>query len=125
MKSIGIDSNQILDAFRRIDRESVGRRITEAHIVGSSMRFRWQTEKLGVVVGDYCIRDASDAEYAELEEATELGQTEIYSLPLYVSGRSARDRIVLHQATGNPIDPNSLAARRQRERWNRAYPRSL
>jgi len=115
--SLGTEMNGILDAFRQADREHCGRRITEASIVATSLRFRWQgSGKLGVVVSEIGIRDATNAEYSELEDAVELGQVEIYTMPLYGSTSSMR-RIVLHQATGNPLDPNSTAARRQRERF--------
>lgn len=118
--TLGSTMNEILDAFRSADRENCGFRITEAHVVGSSLRFRWQgSGKLGVVVGEIGIRDATDVEHSELEEAVELGQVEIYTTPLYVMGR-VMTRTQLHQATGKPLDPASEAARRQRERWARA-----
>lgn len=118
--TLGVTANEVLDAFRRIDQQNCGLRITEALAVGAGLRFRWQgSGKLGVVVGEIGIRDASDSEYAELEEAVELGQAEIYTTGLFVSGR-ARARNVLHQATGMPLDPNSAAARQQRARWARA-----
>lgn len=118
--SLGTDLNTILDAFKRLNNELCGRRIVETAIVGSPLRFRWQgSGKLGVVVGDIGLRDATEAEYDELEDAVELGQAQIYSTPLWVSGRILTQE-VLHQATGHPLDPNSLAARRQRERWARA-----
>jgi hypothetical protein len=115
---LGTTKNEILDAFKQADRQNVGRHITEAAIIGSGLRFRWQgSGKLGVVVGEIGIRDASNGEYDELEDAVELGQVQIYTMPLYVSGRSMKPRDVLHQATGNPLDENSQAAMRQRERW--------
>jgi hypothetical protein len=49
------------------------------------------------------IKQKSDAEYAELEEATELGQTEIYSLPLYVSGLVANQRLRQAQIRWIPL----------------------
>ncbi len=119
MQSLGQTTKEILDEFRRLDRENVGRRITEASIIGGSLRFRWQgSGKLGVVVGDIGIRDATVAEYDELEESVELGQVQICTTPLFVSGR-AMIRTIMHQATGIPIDSNSEAARRQRGRWAR------
>lgn len=123
--SLGAATNDILDAFKQLDREYVGRKITEAAIIGSNLYFRWQgSGRLGVVVGEIGIRDASTAEYGELEDAIELGQVQIYRKPLYCSGNIAFDRKeseVLHQATGRPLDPNSLAVRRQRERFARAF----
>lgn len=120
-KSLGTTKDAILDAFKAADRENVGRRITEAAIMGGSLRFRWQGNgKLGVVVGAIGIRDASSAEYDELEEAIELGQVQIYTAPLYVSGQSRSAIDVLHHSTGNPLDENSAAAFRQRARWARA-----
>ncbi len=86
-KSLGTTKDTILDAFKAADRENVGRRITEAAIVGGSLRFRWQGNgKLGVVVGAIGIRDASSAEYDELEEAIELGQVQIYQLARKATG---------------------------------------
>jgi hypothetical protein len=120
MHSLGTTANQILDEFRRIDRENVGRRITEAFDIGNCLRFRWQGNgKLGVAIGAIGIRDATEAEYSDLEEAIELGQVQIYTLPLYVSGQSSVMDL-LHQATGFPLDQNSDAARRQKARWDRA-----
>jgi hypothetical protein len=119
MQSLGKTTKEILDGFRRLDRENVGRRIAEADIIGGSLRFRWQGNgKLGVVVGDIGIRDATAAEYDELEEAVELGQVQIYTTPLFVSGRTMT-RTIVHQATGTPMNQHSEAARRQRERWAR------
>lgn len=119
--SLGSTRDEILDGFKRADRQNVGRQITEAAIIGDSLRFRWQgSGKLGVVVGDIGIRDASETEYEELEEAVELGQVQIYTTDLYVFSRRFKVNQVLHQATGNPLQENSPAAIRQRERWARA-----
>lgn len=118
--TLGTTMNEILDAFKRLAVANSGRYITEADIVGGNLRFCWQPAgKLGVVVGEIGLRDATDAEYNELEDAVELGQAQIYHTPLYVSGR-VMTRTILHQATGNPLDPNSSAARQQRDRWARA-----
>ena len=117
---LGTNVDEILDAFRRVDLDNRGDRITEAAIVGTSLRFRFQGKgTLGVVVGAIGLRDSTEAEMSELEESIELGQVEIYTTPLYVSGRTMT-RVVLHQATGLPLNPGSEAARRQRERWARA-----
>ena len=118
--SLGGTMNEILDAFRDLEKANCGIRITEALIVGSGQRFRWQGNgKLGLVVNEYCLRDATGGEYDELEEAVELGQAQVYTAPRYVAGQM-RQQIVFHQATGTPLDPNSEAARKQRERWARA-----
>lgn len=118
--SLGATTRVILDNFERLSDEYCGWQVAEASIVGGGLRFHWQAGgKLGVVVGEIGIRDATDAEYAELEEAVELGQVQIYLTPLYVTGRTMT-QTVLHQATGRPLDENSPAARRQRARWARA-----
>lgn len=118
--SLGANLNDIMLAFRRLDVRNCGLLITEAAIIGGNLRFRWMADgKLGVVVGEICLRAATPAEYDELEDAIELGQVQIYEKPRYVSGQIAT-QTVRHQATGNPLDPNSEAARRQRERWAQA-----
>jgi hypothetical protein len=106
--SLGQSTADILNAFRAADREFVGRKITEAAIVGGGLRFRWQGAsgrgRLGVVVGDIGIRDATSAEYDELEDAVSLGQVQIYRTDLYRSGRSRLSGLeVIHQATGRPL----------------------
>lgn len=125
----------ILRAFKAASDELVGRRIVEAAIIGGSLRVRYQGNgKLGAVVGDIGIRDVTLAEQEELEESIELGQVQIYTTPLFVSGR-IMTKEVLHEATGLPLDPNSEAVRRQQERlalaygkpvleagWTRVYP---
>ena len=120
--SLGNNANEILDAFKNLDRKNCGRYITEAEIIGAGLRFRWQgatnNGRLGVVVGDICLRDATDAEYGELEESIELGQVEIYTTPRW-HAHVVLTRSVVHQATGHPIDPNSPSAIRQRQRWDR------
>jgi len=117
--TLGSTLNEVMDAFKRLDSEMCGRRIVEAAIIGDSTRYRWQGPgKLGVVVGEIGIRDATATEYSELEEAIELGQAQIYTMPLYVFGR-AMTQTVVHQATGAPLDQNSQAARKQRDRWAR------
>lgn len=121
---LGSNFEEVFEAFQRVDCENCGHRITEASIVGSNLRFRLQgSGKLGVVVGAIGLRDATKAELVEFEESVELGQVEIYTTPLYVSGRSM-PRAVLHQATGYPLNPASAAARRQRERWAQAEARA-
>ncbi len=123
--TLGTSREAILDAFHRLDRENCGRLITEAAIIGSNLRFRWQANgQLGVVVGEIGIRDATKREVAELEESIELGEVQIYTTRLFVSGR-ALPRTVVHQATGTALDPNSEAARRQRARWAHADLRSI
>lgn len=122
--TLGYSLDEIMNAFKRIDRELCGRRIVEAAIIGDSTRYRWQGNgKLGVVVGEIGIRDATETEYGELEEAIELGQAQFYTMPLYVFGRSMT-QTVIHQATGTPLDTNSQAARKQSERWARRGGRS-
>lgn len=122
--TLGYSLDEIMNAFKRIDRELCGRRIVEAAIIGDSTRYRWQGNgKLGVVVGEIGIRNATETEYGELEEAIELGQAQFYTMPLYVFGRSMT-QAVIHQATGTPLDTNSQAARKQRERWARRGDRS-
>lgn len=39
---LGTNVDEILDAFRRVDLDNRGYRITEAAIVGTSLRFRFQ-----------------------------------------------------------------------------------
>jgi hypothetical protein len=113
---LGSTLNSILDAFKDASNEFAGRKIVEASIVASPLCFRWQNRGLGVVIGEIGIRDATSAEYEELEESIELGQVQIYKTPLYFTGR-VMEKEILHEATGTPLDPNSSAARLQRERW--------
>lgn len=120
--ALGSSLDEILSAFKNLSDELSGLKIVEAAIIGSPLRFRWQGHgRLGVVVGEIGIRDASMAEYAELEEAIELGQAQVYKTPLYVHSRVMKQD-VLHLATGSPLDPNSPAARKQQERYAQAYP---
>lgn len=119
--TIGSTLDTILRNFRELSNQQAGIRIVEAAVIGSALRFRNQVSgKLGVVVGEIGISDATPAQISELEDAIELGQVEVLSMPLYVSGRP-RQGIVLHQATGIPLDENSDAARQQRARLARAY----
>jgi len=114
---MGRSVEEILEGFRDMSRQWAGHRITEAEIVGTSLRFRLDNQgKLLVVVGDICVRDATRREFRELYEAIELGQAQIFQTPLWVTGRKMT-RTVLHQATGAPIDPNSPAAREQQRRF--------
>lgn len=118
--SIGNTVAGILDEFRRLDRVWCGRNIVEALLVGDGRRFRWQGDRtLGVAVGDIGIRDATDGEYDLLEEGIALGQVQIYRMPLW-SAMGSREQVVLHQATGHPLDPDGPEARRQQARWARA-----
>lgn len=120
MNMLGTTRDDILDAFKQLSNQWVGLRVAEAAIVGGSLRFRWQGNgRLGVVVGDFCLRDARPAEYAELEDAVDLGQAQIYLTQLDVCGRRFAPKVV-HQATGQPLDENSPAAIAQRRRWAEA-----
>lgn len=113
--------DDILRAFKAKNEELSGLRIVEAAIIGGSLQFRYQGNgSLGVVVNDICLRDAKPAEVLELEDAIELGQAQIYTTPLFVSGR-IMTKEVLHEATGLPLDPKSAAVRRQQERLALAY----
>lgn len=118
---LGTCVSAILQAFKEKTNALSGLRIVEAAIIGGSLRFRFQSSgSLGVVVGDICLRDAKGVEIAELEDALELGQVQIYTTPLFVSGR-VMTKEVLHEATGFPLDPNSEAVRQQQARFARAY----
>ncbi len=117
---LGSTANAILDMFKLADRHFCGRYATRAQNIGSSLTFCWEANgKLGVVVGEMGVRDATDAEYDELEESIELGQVQISLMTRRFSPMVVE---VLHQATGLPLDENSKAAIAQRNRWNRAYP---
>lgn len=118
---LGATKDEILNIFKQLSNGYSGLRIIEAEIIGAGQRFRWQgSGKLGVVIGEIGIRDATSAEYGELEESIELGQVQISSRPLYFSGRSLlADVVVLHRATGFPMNENSQAAIQQRERFAR------
>lgn len=123
---MGNTADEILCAFKAKSSALCGIRVVEADLIGSGLRFRMTGQgALGVVAGPSLLRDASASELLELEDGLELGQVEIYSLPMDVSGRNAHaQKEVLHQATGNPLDDNSEAARAQRARLARAYPTS-
>lgn len=118
--SLGDRAEDIYQAFIEESKAWVGRRITEAEIVGAGKRFRvGPQDNLELVVGEIGVRDISAHESDEFYEAIELGQVQIYHTPLWVRGRTMT-RTVIHQSTGFPLDPRSAAARRQRQRLESA-----
>ena len=118
--SLGDRAEDIYKAFIEESKAWVGRRITEAEIIGAGKRFRvGPQDNLDLVVGEIGVRDVSAQEAEEFYEAIELGQVQIYLTPLWVSGGTVT-RTVIHQATGVPLDSESAAARRQRQRFESA-----
>ena len=116
--SLGKTTDEILRAFKKADGDIVGRRIVEALLVGGPTYRIKPDGTFGIVVEEICLRDATEKELDELEEGIELGEVQIYSKKRQMFESS--DFIVLHQATGTPLNPDSPAVRARQARWDRA-----
>jgi hypothetical protein len=106
---LGATVDEVLRAFIRASDDWCGQRVVEALLPvtneGPARKYRVQSQaskltgsRIGVALHEgFCIRDATAAEEAELEECLELGFVQI------ASSRRGRPVEVLHQATGRHL----------------------
>jgi hypothetical protein len=109
MPTLGATPEAILAAFAAESTAWCGRRIVEAVVVAGHVYRIDARGCLCVVVGEVHARDATPLEVADLRRQVALGHVQIRA-------RTRRqfetiDSLVLHEAAGLPLDPESLDAR--------------